>query len=750
MAEVFISYARGDAAHARRVARALQAEGHAVWWDAQLPAHRTYSEEIEQKLRNATAVVVLWSTHSAGSQWVRAEADLARSEHKLVQALLDGTMPPLPFNQIQCADLTSWRGNRKHAAWRKLADSVAALRGGDQKPNATTGPELRTEWPRLPLLTALGTALLVAAAFLLWPRLYSQSDSRLVVAVLPFTATAVADQALVAGIWEDTRQALSRNPNLTVLGPNSSQTLAKDDSKQALRAVDYLLEASVRTDGPMIRVSTSLVRAKDGVQIWSQIFDRKIEDVFQLQTHIAQEIEGRIRGRLARGGGVLPEQISTSSEVYALYSEARRKLRQRAPAAVGDAKVMLRQVVVKDPNFAPGWASLAVAERLSPADNPTNIGLGADSQSFARKAIALAPNLAAGHSALALTLNLEGPIAEKALRKAIELDPNNVESIGWLATMLGQQGEEDAAFQLLSRAVEIEPLWPVAVLNRLNWLIERKRERAIARELARLERLGSKLLWTAASMEIARSKADISEVARLGLEFYREAAGEERQFIGFRVHAALVQLGYQEEAFKLSGLPPFASLAWKNDPKAIDLVEALDLPPRRFWAAPVMPLVHNRMRMNHGRANDILSDYRAVGNSPESLQAAIGSLAVFVDAAPTVALALARTGQVEQSAELIAAAEKAHSKIVRNSVAYHHVRLARIRAMQGRKREAMELLSKAFSAGWRPEVPSYLPDLALDPPLATLRSEPGFETIRTAALAHFAKERAELGPVSID
>lgn len=747
---MFISYARGDAALARRVAKALQADGHAVWWDALLPAHRSYSEEIEQKLHKATAVVVLWSNHSTGSQWVRAEADLARSEHKLVQALLDSTTPPLPFNQIQCADLSNWRGNRKHAGWRKLADSVAALGDGDQKPSAMAGPKRRMEWPRLPLLAALGTALMVAAAFLLWPRLHSESDPRLVVAVLPFTATAVADQALVAGMWEDTRQALSRNPNLTVLGPNSSQTLANDENKQALRAVDYLLEASVRTDGQMIRVSTSLVRAKDGVQIWSQIFDRRLEDVFKLQTHIAQEIEGRIRGRLARGGGVLPEHISTSSDVYALYSEARRKLRQRSPAAVSDAKIMLRQVVVKDPNFAPGWASLAVAERLSPADNPSSIGLNSDSQTFARKAIALAPNLAAGHSALALTLNLQGPIAERALRKAIELDPNNVESISWLATMLGQQGEEDAAFQLLSRAVEIEPLWSGAVLNRVNWLIERKQERAIARELARLERLGSKLLWTAASMEIARAKADISEVARLGLEFYRDASAEEREFIGFHVHASLVQLGYPEQAFKLSGLPPFALPAWKNDPKAIDMVEALEFPPRRFWAAPVMPLVHNRMRMNHGRANDVLRDYRAVGNSPESLETAIGSLGAFVDAAPTVALALERTGHVEQAAQLIAAAEKAQSKIVRNSVAYRHVSLARIRAMQGRKREGMQLLSKAFSDGWRPEIPNYLPDLALDPPLATLQSEKGFDRIRTAILAHFAKERAELGRISID
>src|SRR5215207_8516758 len=107
---VFISYARSTEKEAVRVADALQASGMEVWRDDQLPAHRAYSDVIEERLRSADAVVVLWSAEAAKSQWVRAEADAAREAGTLVQVTLDGTVPPLPFNQIQCADLKGWSG----------------------------------------------------------------------------------------------------------------------------------------------------------------------------------------------------------------------------------------------------------------------------------------------------------------------------------------------------------------------------------------------------------------------------------------------------------------------------------------------------------------------------------------------------------------------------------------------------------------------------------------------------------------
>ncbi|HEV8407652.1 MAG TPA: toll/interleukin-1 receptor domain-containing protein, partial [Sphingomicrobium sp.] len=103
MSDVFVSYARPDELQAGRVSDALRALGYEVWRDDELPAHRAYADVIEERLNSARAVVVLWSAEAAKSQWVRAEADTARSAGTLVQALLDDHVPPLPFNQIQCA-----------------------------------------------------------------------------------------------------------------------------------------------------------------------------------------------------------------------------------------------------------------------------------------------------------------------------------------------------------------------------------------------------------------------------------------------------------------------------------------------------------------------------------------------------------------------------------------------------------------------------------------------------------------------
>src|SRR5947208_74867 len=111
MSHVFISYARPDESLAVLIAESLRGSGFQVWRDDELPAHRPYAEVIEERINGAKAVVVLWSGEATKSHWVRAEADTARNSRTLVQATLDGTVPPLPFNQIQCADLKGWSGH---------------------------------------------------------------------------------------------------------------------------------------------------------------------------------------------------------------------------------------------------------------------------------------------------------------------------------------------------------------------------------------------------------------------------------------------------------------------------------------------------------------------------------------------------------------------------------------------------------------------------------------------------------------
>jgi tetratricopeptide (TPR) repeat protein len=138
MADVFLSYARSSLKDARRLAAALRSAGYSVWFDESLPVHRAYSDVIEEQLESARAVVVLWSAEAARSQWVRSEANRARESGRLVQLRLDDARLPMPFDQIQCADLRHWHGKADHEGLAAVLGSVAALLGGEPiRPMAT-------------------------------------------------------------------------------------------------------------------------------------------------------------------------------------------------------------------------------------------------------------------------------------------------------------------------------------------------------------------------------------------------------------------------------------------------------------------------------------------------------------------------------------------------------------------------------------------------------------------------------------
>lgn len=138
MVDVFISYTREHEAFVQQLAEAVRREGYSVWWDEELPAHLSYSEVISEKIGAAKAAIVVWSESAAASQWVRAEADLARVQKKLIQTSIDGRMPPMPFNQIQFASIGDWRGEDGHPGWSKVKQSLAALCG----PRPGAGPAM--------------------------------------------------------------------------------------------------------------------------------------------------------------------------------------------------------------------------------------------------------------------------------------------------------------------------------------------------------------------------------------------------------------------------------------------------------------------------------------------------------------------------------------------------------------------------------------------------------------------------------
>jgi adenylate cyclase len=254
MAEIFISYARPDEPRAERVAEVLRAAGYRVWRDDELPAHRAYVEVIEERLKSADAVVVLWSAEAARSEWVRAEADTARHLGTLVQGTLDGGLPPLPFNQIQCADLNGWDGDTGASGWRKLIASVQSL-----------APVVKEE--------VKGRA----------------RRRKVCVCVLPFQNMSgdVEQEYFSDGISEDITTDLSKISALGVIARNTAFTFkgqSVDICEVAKKlGVSHVLEGSVRKAGGRVRINAQLIDGESGDHVWAERYDRDLEDNFEIQ-----------------------------------------------------------------------------------------------------------------------------------------------------------------------------------------------------------------------------------------------------------------------------------------------------------------------------------------------------------------------------------------------------------------------------------------------------------------------------------
>src|SRR5262245_26892395 len=124
MAQVFISYASVDRERVKGLAEAMQARGYTVWWDRQIAPGQTFDEVIEKALDEASCVVVLWSSTSVKSDWVKTEASEAAKRKVLVPAVIDKVTIPLEFRRIQAADLTQWDGRNSNAEFEKFLAAI--------------------------------------------------------------------------------------------------------------------------------------------------------------------------------------------------------------------------------------------------------------------------------------------------------------------------------------------------------------------------------------------------------------------------------------------------------------------------------------------------------------------------------------------------------------------------------------------------------------------------------------------------
>lgn len=474
MLDVFISHAHSSAPQVQQIAEGLRALGYAVWWDDEVPAHRPYAEVIEERLRAAKAVLVLWSNEAVKSQWVRAEADVARSAGNLVQISVDGTTPPLPFNQIQCTDMTGWHGDANAAGRRKVIDSIAELVGRDRP--TPIAPAGRTHARRriVTIATAMLAVLSVVAALAWWAySRFALTDALpdQSIAVLRFDPTSedAETRELANAVKQEvlTNLAAESRFGRRIRSVSSQDSDAHATALASRLGVSYLLNGSVRPLPQGHRVSVQLIRGRDGELAWSQTYDlgRSIGQ----PDDTAQLIANGASANLDLDWSLALGRTATTSEAAFEYFASARRLEATMRARGTDlvkfgAPIIadLDKAIDLDPDFAPAHLVRGIAHV-----NRVGSGGGIDEATAMRDAslsiqryVELRPDAAQGYAAQALMQQIDRDYAaaEKSLRRAHELDPNLCFPYEQLAMLAMRRGREADASHNWQQAIELCPM----------------------------------------------------------------------------------------------------------------------------------------------------------------------------------------------------------------------------------------------------------------------------------------------------
>ncbi len=432
MSDVFVSYARSSEDEARLVEEGLRAAGFGVWRDAELPAHRGYAEVIEERLKAAKAVVVLWSQDAAKSHWVRAEADSARESGTLVQASLDGAIAPMPFNQVQCALLQGWIGESDHGGWQKLLASVTALVESGQ--------------PK-------------AAAPATQPKRKKTS-----ICILPFqNMSGDAEQEYFSdGISEDITTDLSKVSALDVIARNTAfqfkgKPLDVCEVAQKL-GVSHILEGSVRKVGNRVRITAQLIDGAGGEHVWADRYDRDLTDIFEIQDEISRSIVDALRVKLLPTEKKAIEQRGTNDvDAYKVYLLARQYWvtgNHGDPRREERAMRICGRAVQIDPYYAQAWAMLGYAQ----SNLHYNFEMSADDGfAAAHTALAIDPTIAEAYLPMVRRLEEQGRTeeADEQMRKALELNPDSWEINKEAGRLRRLRGDAGGAIAYYEKAVEI-------------------------------------------------------------------------------------------------------------------------------------------------------------------------------------------------------------------------------------------------------------------------------------------------------
>ena len=382
---VFISYASQDAAVAERLCATLEAARSPCWIAPRdVEAGALYADAIVRAINEAKAVVLVLSASATGSDHVSREVERAASKHKPIIAFridsaalnpgLEYFLSNSQWIDVPAIGMPAALAKLAQAAGHGSGQTVAAVHVGSAKPFEGTGG-------RAKLIVGASVVISVGVAVALGVHFWSQSHKAAQsapavavtdksIAVLPFVDMSEKhDQEYFSdGLSEELIDMLTKVPELRVPARTSSfyfkgkqATIA--DIAKAL-GVAHVLEGSVRKSGNTLRVTAQLIRVDNGYHVWSETYDRKLDDIFKVQDEIAGAVVTALRVHLLpmqKAAG--QEELRTENlEAYDLYLQGRQSFNRGDADGYQRAVTAFPAATALDSHYAAAYADLALAQ----------------------------------------------------------------------------------------------------------------------------------------------------------------------------------------------------------------------------------------------------------------------------------------------------------------------------------------------------------------------------------------------------
>ncbi len=443
----------------------------------------------------------------------------------------------------------------------------------------------------------------IVAAFMIVSRRPTTSPTAIPeksIAVLPFVNMSEdkANDYFSDGISEELLNLLAKVPQLKVTARVSSFSFKGkelDIPEIARRlGVAHVLEGSVRKAGDQVRITAQLIHAADGFHMWSETYDRKLDDIFKIQDEVAGKVVKELKVTLLEPA---PKARTTDPKAYALYLQAKQLARQFTAEAFEKSDALYHRVLEIDPRYAPAWSELA-----RNFVNKAVFGMVSGQEGLARarevaeKALAIDPDYAPAHAQLGNIAKVQNDDAGAAnhFERALALDPTDLSVVGNAADFLVSLGRLDEALALSEAVVRRDPLDMTSLTN-LGYYqrLSGRYDEAIASCRTALSlnpgigdvhsQLGVTLLLKGdAAGALAEIQQETSEAYRMvGLPMAYHALG--RKADSDAALAALIAKFEKEAPFNIAGVYAFRSeadqaFAWLDkvleyhDPRLTDIV----------------------------------------------------------------------------------------------------------------------------------------------------------------------------------